>query len=625
MITALDVSLIDDTNYLNDNGNKLLQLNNIKKINIFIGENNSGKSRMLRSFVKNDKVIIYSNEFISDSKTQEIKNKYNELIGYIKTYNKDSTIPKINISEKIEKYEKIDDFFEIYDCLTKYIKDNGKPTNYNANILIENMFSKIHDLKELLQKPLSGNNYSINKKISGQNIIYIPILRGIECFNTYYQKEEDPQLSTIMMTESQRMSLTKYKNNVKVLYTNKISKAYEIKDTKKIFTAENLYDEITEKLLGKEEDRTIIKDFQDFISREFYDGDEFTIIPRIDKGYLSVKIGTEPDKALHNLGDGIKQLITLFYKIFEQRNKEVVFLIEEPEINLHPGYQRKFIELLESNYFPNHQYFITTHSNHLIDSCFDFENVSIYKFVNVDKNNNTFKVINTTSKDIEILDLLGVNNSSVFLSNCTIWVEGISDKILISKYLSIYMKDKGYSYKEDINYSFIEYGGNNITHWAFEDNNYIETINASGITNRSFIICDNDNDGKQERKEMLKNIFGEERYFELDVREIENTISRGVLEKTLFNGKEPKYLKKYTKEAYATKSAYMGDFIDKHYDLNKKYSNRIGKTKKGSGTIKEKLSFAKKISFNISDINDLSISAQNLCENICKFIEESNK
>lgn len=415
MITALDVSLIDDTNYLNDNGNKLLQLNNIKKINIFIGENNSGKSRMLRSFVKNDKVIIYSNEFISDSKTQEIKNKYNELIGYIKTYNKDSTIPKINISEKIEKYEKIDDFFEIYDCLTKYIKDNGKPTNYNANILIENMFSKIHDLKELLQKPLSGNNYSINKKISGQNIIYIPILRGIECFNTYYQKEEDPQLSTIMMTESQRMSLTKYKNNVKVLYTNKISKAYEIKDTKKIFTAENLYDEITEKLLGKEEDRTIIKDFQDFISREFYDGDEFTIIPRIDKGYLSVKIGTEPDKALHNLGDGIKQLITLFYKIFEQRNKEVVFLIEEPEINLHPGYQRKFIELLESNYFPNHQYFITTHSNHLIDSCFDFENVSIYKFVNVDKNNNTFKVINTTSKDIEILDLLGVNNSSVFL------------------------------------------------------------------------------------------------------------------------------------------------------------------------------------------------------------------
>ena len=77
----------------------------------------------------------------------------------------------------------------------------------------------------MLQKPLHLNGvYSINKKISDENIIYIPILRGIECFNTYYKKEDDSQLATIMMTESQRKSLEKYKNNVKVLYTNKISK-----------------------------------------------------------------------------------------------------------------------------------------------------------------------------------------------------------------------------------------------------------------------------------------------------------------------------------------------------------------------------------------------------------------
>ena len=426
------------------------------------------------------------------------------------------------------------------------------------------------------------------------------------------------------MSESQRESLEKYKNNVKVLYTNKISKAYEIKATKKIFTAENLYDEITAKLLGKEEDRKIIKDFQEFISREFYNGDEFTIIPRLDQGYLSVKIGTEPDKALHNLGDGIKQLITLFYKIFELRNKKAVFLIEEPEINLHPGYQRKFVELLESDYFPNHQYFITTHSNHLIDSCFDYENVSIYKFVNIDKKNNTFKVINTTSKDIEILDLLGVNNSSVFLSNCTIWVEGISDKILISKYLNVYMSQKDYQYKEDIHYSFVEYGGNNITHWSFISTEDIETINSSGITNRSLIVCDNDNDGKKKRKEMLKSIFGEDKYCELKVREIENTISRNVLEKMLFNGEEVKYNEQYEGEEYAKKDIYMGDFIDQHYNIeNKKYSSKTSDGK-GTGTIKNKLDFAKKIADNINDINDLSMQAKDLCEKIYEFIKKSN-
>ena len=48
-------------------------------------------------------------------------------------------------------------------------------------------------------------------------------------------------------------------------------------------------------------------------------------------------------------------------------------------------------------------------------------------------------------------------------------------------------------------------------------------------------------------------------------------------------------------------------------------------TKKGSGTIKEKLSFAKRIAANINDIDDLSISAKELCEKICLFIEKSNK
>ena len=39
---------------------------------------------------------------------------------------------------------------------------------------------------------------------------------------------------------------------------------------------ENLYDEITLKLLGPEDGRIFIKEFQEFISQEFYDGQEFT-------------------------------------------------------------------------------------------------------------------------------------------------------------------------------------------------------------------------------------------------------------------------------------------------------------------------------------------------------------
>ena len=165
----------------------------------------------------------------------------------------------------------------------------------------------------------------------------------------------------------------------------------------------------------------------------------------------NVKIGANKDRALHDLGDGIKQLITILYKIYENKDKESIFFIEEPEINLHPGYQRKLIEILQSSIFDKHQYFITTHSNHLIDSCFDFNDISIYKFINVNKSNNTFKVINTSPNDVDMLQLLGVNNSSVFMSNCTIWVEGISDKILISKYLQVFLKSKGGDYLKEKN------------------------------------------------------------------------------------------------------------------------------------------------------------------------------
>ena len=409
--------------------------------------------------------------------------------------------------------------------------------------------------------------------------------------------------------------------NIKKIYKNKVTKAYEINKSSSIFTAENLYDEITSKLLGEESDRNFVSNFEEFISEQFYDGKEFSIIPKQSKGYLSVKIGNETDKALHNLGDGIKQLITLLYKIYEKKDKEAIFLIEEPEINLHPGYQRKFIEILQLPMFSKHQYFITTHSNHLIDSCFDYNCISIYKFINFENKNSTFKIVNSSSNDVDTLQLLGVNNSSIFIANCTIWVEGISDKILISKYLQTYFKEnKILNYYEDIHYSFVEYGGNNITHWSFIPTSDIETINASGITNKSFIICDNDNDSKskKKRKDILKSIF-KDNYCELTVREIENTISKEVLEKTLFNGETPEYKIPYkTNKEYATKSARMGYFIDTHYVLKRKYGS------KDTGTILNKFDFSKKIANNINDINDLSPQAKNICEKIYEFIKKSN-
>lgn len=322
------------------------------------------------------------------------------------------------------------------------------------------------------------------------------------------------------------------------------------------------------------------------------------------------------------MGDGIKQLITILYKIYENKDSEKIFFIEEPELNLHPGFQRKLMEILQLEIFDKHQFFITTHSNHFIDSCFDYDNISIYKFVNVEGSNRKFKIINSSQNDVSLLQALGVNNSSVFMANCTIWVEGISDKILIKKYLEKYFEKYGINkYREDIHYAFVEYGGNNITHWDFEATDSIDTINAIGITNRSFIICDNDNDApyKTERKKKLESIF-KDNYYELKVREIENTISKNVLDKMLFGDSEVAYKKQFNQRDYMNKKVYMGKFIDEHYKLSRKYSSA-----KGTGTIKDKLNFSKRIANTIENYKDLSTKAIDLCEKIAIFIEKSNK
>lgn len=614
MIKAVEITGVEKI-YKNKYDNDLKYLYSLNKVNIFIGENNSGKSRLLRYLITSDKVVNISGPF-SDEETKSFKKSKSNFLVSINKYNNISE-KKIILPQNVIELDDANFYCEASDYINS-LKINS------SNILNPNVKEQYKSIKLYLDEMhnyiVKEKNFHINETLKSLDIIYIPILRGIELFNNYYELTHEKELDTIQMTASQRNAIEEYKLNSKHVYLNKVSKAYNI-NTKIIFTAEDLFDDIKDKLLGEEKDRKFVKDFENFISKEFYNDEGFTIIPQLKKGYLNIKIGNGEERALHELGDGIKQLITIFYKMYDKKNNSTIFFIEEPELNLHPGYQRLFINILQNcKEFKDQQFFITTHSNHIIDCCLDYTNTSIYKFINSNKKNNSFKVVNTSSKDIEVLELLGVKNTSVFISNCTIWVEGISDKILISKYLEVYLKEKStVQYKEDINYAFIEYGGNNITHWAFIDNKDISTINASGISNRCYIILDNDNDSptKVKRKRNLKKAF-KDKYYELKVREIENTISRKVLEKTLFPNGNIKYSKLYDGQAYATKEVYMGSFIDKHYELSRKYGS------KSTGTIINKLEFSKKIAENIKNTDDLTIPIKNMCEKLYKFIEESN-
>ena len=220
--------------------------------------------------------------------------------------------------------------------------------------------------------------------------------------------------------------------------------------------------------------------------------------------------------------------------------------------------------------------------------------------------------------DIEIISLqyfIGENSFKSYLKNQKTDFSNV--------YKLLREKENITTYKEDIHYSFVEYGGNNITHWSFIDDNDIDTINASAITHNIFIICDNDNNAKQTRKEKLREIFAE-RLYVLKSREIENLLSKKVLEETLkadnkLNTLEYKRYKTkgYTEKMYAKPDVQIAKFIDSTFNLNKTYAGKYN-------ALKNKADFAKKAIEKMESFEDLSEEAKELTIKIVNFIKEKN-
>ena len=77
----------------------------------------------------------------------------------------------------------------------------------------------------------------------------------------------------------------------------------------------------------------------------------------------------------------------------------------------------------------------------------DFANISVFHFSKIEDENKieaekpSFKVEVASAQDRRILMNLGVQNSSVFLSNATIWVEGITDRLYLRAYMKKYIEE----------------------------------------------------------------------------------------------------------------------------------------------------------------------------------------
>ncbi|WP_445405023.1 AAA family ATPase [Acinetobacter vivianii] len=512
----------------------------IKKLNFFIGKNNSGKSRFIRSLFSAPKHTI------KDFSFPDLTIFFKYLKTLIPT-NPDNVI--INRSTYADGHtrviELIDKIIEFPPFPKTNYKENYKNIiNQLENIIIYNKQEFSDKVKEIQS---FVNDYE-NTVVFENTKFYIPILRGMRPVTD----EEDKQ---------------PYIERAKKDYFPEKKPTTEKPEKPKfgshnIVTGECLYYELKVHLLGEPEQRDLIKSYEEKLSQYFFDNEHVSLIPKHDQDVVNIKIGSEKQFPISQLGDGLQQAIILTYEAFiknvdENGNEQVhAFFIEEPELNMHAGMVRQLMNFYLNE--TNHYYFFTTHSNHLLDMVDESDEVIIQKFVkqpiDADRKEFDFKIYRC-DRDHELLSSLGVRPSSLYLANCTIWVEGVTDRMYLSKLIQKYIqvldssfdskdKEKAKKYKSfmpNFHYAFIEYAGGNITHWSFLDDyptkeealEFLQNskgLTAKAITKNILLLADGDNEGKAERllewRDELK-----ENVYTLPCKEIENTLTASIIYK----------------------------------------------------------------------------------------------
>ncbi len=153
----------------------------------------------------------------------------------------------------------------------------------------------------------------------------------------------------------------------------------------------------------------------------------WTIDPKLNRDDLSFP--------LSSCGSGVSQVLAIVY-ILVCSEEPRTLIIDEPQSFLHPGAAKKLIETIKQ--FPQHQYFIATHSPDIITTA-DPSNIIKLKYENCETTASVIHEIDIKSQK-EILDELGVRLSDVFGADSVLWVEGPTEKkcfpLIIEKFLA---------------------------------------------------------------------------------------------------------------------------------------------------------------------------------------------
>lgn len=199
--------------------------------------------------------------------------------------------------------------------------------------------------------------------------------------------------------------------------------------------------------------------------------------------------------SLSDSGSGLKTVLLvlinllLLHKLEGKSLSNYIFGFEELENNLHPSIQRKLLLYIKSIAVKESCiFFITTHSNVLIDLFSQDENAQIIHIIN-NGSSAVAKKAQTYIDNKNILDDLDFRASDLLQANGIVWLEGPSDRVYFNQWISLFTDGE---IKEGVHYQCLIYGGRLLSNFTISPSELSEMISILKINRNCILLMDSD-------------------------------------------------------------------------------------------------------------------------------------